>query len=76
MEPDLSGAELSEVDLRGENLLRTGLLQANLSEADLTGVTFLLAELDDAQLDGCRVNGLRGILRGTRVKLVPLSVIL
>ena len=49
--PDLSGAELIDVDLRRANLTRANLCDANLDEADLDGANLTGAQLKRANLN-------------------------
>jgi hypothetical protein len=56
---DLSGADLSEADLRGVNLAGVTMDGANLTKARLSGATLTGASLSDAILEGTDLTGAR-----------------
>lgn len=68
---DLSGRDLSDCVLRGQNLNGRDLRGANLSRADLAGARLLGADLTDADLSGARLD--RAALIGASVTSDALS---
>jgi uncharacterized protein YjbI with pentapeptide repeats len=56
LEPDLSSAELSKVNLYRADFIRANLNQVNFSGSSLQGVLFIQAELKCAKLNGSYLN--------------------
>jgi len=56
IQPNLSGADLREANLRGADLSGTHLDRANLSEADLNGAFLSNADLSGANLSGANLS--------------------
>jgi uncharacterized protein YjbI with pentapeptide repeats len=73
---NLRGAALTQVDLSNANLTEAVLIDADLSGADLTDATLIDAELGSASLHSAQLNNsdLRGAyLQGANLKLADLS---
>jgi len=76
IQPDLKGAEMSDVDLHKADLNNTNLSRANLSGVDLGGDHLIMANLSGANLEGAYLLGAnlcRANLSGANLKRADLS---